>query len=68
VDGRTVLDGLGLSYKNSYKVRHKTEQMFRRYGIVGIEDKISALAKQEAYEQAQMANSYKTATPGANSN
>jgi len=46
----------------------KTEQMFRRYGIVGIEDKISALAKQEAYEKAQTANSYKTATLGAGSN
>jgi integrase len=28
----------------------KTESMFRRYGIVATEDKVAALAKQEAYE------------------
>ena len=35
----------------------RSEAMFRRYGIVATEDKMAALAKQEAYE-----NSYKTAT------
>jgi hypothetical protein len=34
--------------------------MFRRYGIVATEDKMAALAKQEAYE-----NSYKTVTAPA---
>lgn len=31
----------------------KTESMFRRYGIVAIDDKIAALEKLEAYEQRQ---------------
>lgn len=35
----------------------RSEAMFRRYGIVATEDKMAALAKQEAYE-----NSYKTVT------